>query len=970
MTGDLWWPHVYVPAQNPYDLSGVNPWGRWAYGPWFWPPTAGIQYPPVPNPYYDATCNPFLTAYCEPPMMPGTPNTSWAGEAFLDTPVVNGTAYPKLNVDAKAYRFRILNAAHDRFFNLQLYVADSTVAPGCPSCAPDSEVKMVPAVATLGWPAYWPGDGRAGGVPDPATAGPDWVQIANESGFLPRPAVIPTQPISWNADPTTFNFGNVSGHSLLLGPAERADVIVDFSAFAGRTLILYNDAPAAFPALDPRLDYYTGAPDMRDTGGVNTPQVGFGPNTRTIMQINVSGVGGAGLNPGLAAALTSAFATGQEPIIVGQPYLYNGVYNPSPTFFPYFLPSPTFPPGTFNGVSRIQDNTLNWQTVAGPGNYMTVPMQPKAIHDEMGAAYDEYGRMSAKLGLEVPFTQNLNQTFILKNYIDPATELVADSVAGIPTPGDGTQVWKITHNGVDTHPVHFHIFDVQLVNRVGWDGAIRLPDDNELGFKDTVRISPLEDTVVALRPVAPKLPFGIPNSIRPLNPAAPLGSTAGFTNLDQFGAPLVPATTNANVSFGWEYVWHCHILSHEEADMMRPIVLSVTTVLPAAPVLSRVGTTLPVDLAWTDATPVGPDPANPLNLGNPANEIGFRVERSVVTGGVPGPYSAIGKALANATTYRDSTVSASLSYRYRVVAYNASGETTSNFVSVAAAASAPTAPTNLTFVLQAGPQGQLNWTDNSNNETGFTVQRATNNTFTTGLTSFNVGANITTYTDATVVAGTTYYYRVIAVNGVLQSGPSNTVTVAVPVGGLVAPSNLTATPATNPLRIVLNWTDNATTETGFTIQRAADAAFSSSLVTYSVGANVTTYSNTTDVASGNTYYFRVRAEGSGGPTAWSNTAVAGPPAAPTSATASQGTGTQVVLQFMDNSTNESYFRIERSVNGGAYALRTIFPAAAGTGLRSYTDTTTTAGNTYTYRVMAVGVLGTSAAAVSNSVAIP
>ena len=40
-------------------------------------------------------------------------------------------------------------------------------------------------------------------------------------------------------------------HSLLLAPAERADVIVDFSKFAGKTLILYNDAPAAFPARVP-----------------------------------------------------------------------------------------------------------------------------------------------------------------------------------------------------------------------------------------------------------------------------------------------------------------------------------------------------------------------------------------------------------------------------------------------------------------------------------------------------------------------------------------------------------------------------------------------------------------------------------------------------------------------------------------------------------------------------------------------
>ena len=48
-------------------------------------------------------------------------------EAFMDTPLVNGTAYPYMEVEPKAYRFRILNAANDRFFNLQFYVADPAV---------------------------------------------------------------------------------------------------------------------------------------------------------------------------------------------------------------------------------------------------------------------------------------------------------------------------------------------------------------------------------------------------------------------------------------------------------------------------------------------------------------------------------------------------------------------------------------------------------------------------------------------------------------------------------------------------------------------------------------------------------------------------------------------------------------------------------------------------------------------------
>lgn len=91
------------------------------------------------------------------------------------------------------------------------------------------------------------------------------------------PAVVPAHPITWVTDPTVFNAGNVDQHSLLIAPAERHDVIVDFSEYAGQTLILYNGAPAAFPARDPRYDYYTGNPDLRDTGGAPSTLPGYGP---------------------------------------------------------------------------------------------------------------------------------------------------------------------------------------------------------------------------------------------------------------------------------------------------------------------------------------------------------------------------------------------------------------------------------------------------------------------------------------------------------------------------------------------------------------------------------------------------------------------------------------------------------------------------------------------------------------------
>ncbi len=598
VTGDLWWPHIYVPAQNPFQMDGANDYGRWHYGPWFFPP-ATPTYGTKANPY----ANPALGLANQPPEVPDIPNPSWGAEAFLDTPLINGTAYPKLAVTPNKYRFRILNAAHDRFFNLKFFVADTTNTnpnlgstgtihqPGFPAPAvvpTGTEVAMIPATLATAVVANnegfdWPADGREGGVPDPATRGPAIVQIGNEGGYLPTPVVLLNRPIQWNTDPTLFNVGNVldqreGGGTLMLGPAERADIIVDFSNFAGKTLILYNDSPAPVPALDPHYDYYTNAPIRSDIGGapeaypgagISTP-AGYGPNVRTLMKIEVSGSGGSApvndYDTAYVGALTTAFTgtTGifakyQEPIIVGQT-AYNANYGKTfPTTWPNW------------GYSRISDTSLSYMTPNGSlvSNY---PNEPKAIHDEMNSVFEEYGRLSAKLGLEIGRTNAGTATFTMQNFVDPPTEIVAK---------DQVQIWKITHNGVDTHPVHFHLFEVQLLNRVAWDGFIRQPDPNEIGWKDTVRMNPLEDTIVALRPLTVPTPFNVPNSVRPLNPAYPLGARdAGFSNLDPVtGNRTTTPTLNEVVNFGHEYVWHCHILSHEESDMMRAVVQNADSLL-------------------------------------------------------------------------------------------------------------------------------------------------------------------------------------------------------------------------------------------------------------------------------------------------------------------------------------------------------------------------------------------------------
>ena len=98
-----------MPAQNPGDPTGMSAFGRWMYGPWFWPPAADTMYGPIANPYYDPTCkldDPATWQYqtdpfCEPPLIPGTPNISAGMEQFNDTPIVNGTAYPTTTAAAR-----------------------------------------------------------------------------------------------------------------------------------------------------------------------------------------------------------------------------------------------------------------------------------------------------------------------------------------------------------------------------------------------------------------------------------------------------------------------------------------------------------------------------------------------------------------------------------------------------------------------------------------------------------------------------------------------------------------------------------------------------------------------------------------------------------------------------------------------------------------------------------------------------
>ena len=720
--GDLWLPHVYVPNQNPADVGGSNAFGRWDYGPWTLPGNQTVLLAGTPT-VGDVTIPCTSSAFPNQAVnCPITPNPSGTPESFMDTPVVNGKAYPILHVAPEAYRFQILSAGNDRSWNLQLYLADPLGFKNPVTNLP-TEVRMVPAIQPAAnapvplcttitpitntalfiglatavldasgnpingtglpancWPNFgagsqtagipiqqtmWAADGRAGGAPDPTMAGPPFIQIGTEGGLLPAAVVIPSMPTGYEANPRSVTITNVSVHGLWLGTAERADAIVDFSKAPAMcaakgvspcTLIMYNDAPTPAPAGDSRIDYFTGDGDQSIIGGAPNTLPGYGPNTRTIMQIVVDAPASVPAPPAfslptLTAALPGIFAQTQPVPIVPEPTYppASGAYSPTPTY------------------SLITDASLTFFPI-GSTTPVTYVDERKTIQELFTL---DYGRMNATLGVELALTNFLTQTTIPLGYIDPVTEVIRD--------GD-TQLWHITHNGVDTHFIHFHLFNVQVINRSAWDGTKRPPDQNELGWKDTVRMNPLEDILVALKPIRPIVPFPLRDSYRLMDVTMPVGSNCPdpanltvnsptpppcsiFTGRDPITNTPAP-TPNGVFNYGWEYVWHCHILGHEENDMMRAIAFNV---LPEAPSNLTVATAAAgLNLSWTD---------------NSASETGFTLERADDSGftvnlakttvsPISGSTDANGQGLTwgGTQTYNDTTATAG-PYFYRVQAF-------------------------------------------------------------------------------------------------------------------------------------------------------------------------------------------------------------------------------------------------------------------------------------------------------------
>jgi titin len=261
-----------------------------------------------------------------------------------------------------------------------------------------------------------------------------------------------------------------------------------------------------------------------------------------------------------------------------------------------------------------------------------------------------------------------------------------------------------------------------------------------------------------------------------------------------------------------------------------------------------------VNLGWTD---------------NASNETNYLVQRSTDGGATWTNLATLG---ANATSYADTTVSASTTYAYRVQAYNAT--ISSNYSNLAtvntpALPQVPATPINVAATANSSTQITVTWSDVAT-ETGYRVQRSGDgiNWTTVGT----VGANVTSFADTGLTPSTIYNYRVVAFNNVGDSAASAAVqaqTQAAPVTNTVpaAPTNLRITGGTST-SLILAWNDNSNNESGFSVERWNGFNW---VVLGTVPANTTSVQNIY-LFPYSVYYYRIRAYNSAGYSGYSNIA--------------------------------------------------------------------------------------------------
>jgi uncharacterized protein YxeA len=272
----------------------------------------------------------------------------------------------------------------------------------------------------------------------------------------------------------------------------------------------------------------------------------------------------------------------------------------------------------------------------------------------------------------------------------------------------------------------------------------------------------------------------------------------------------------------------------------------------------------------------------------------------------------------------------------------------------------PEPPSSLTAKTTSLSTIVLTWEDNSNDETGFIIQRKSGacdsaNSWSQIKTE---GANTTTYTNSGLTPNITYSYRVRAYNGDGNSAYSNCASAKTALSGTPkAPTNLKAT-SLSASQIKLTWTDNSTDNTGFKIYRKVGSGSWTVLPT-TPPANAVSYTdnNASDNTSATAYSYYIKACKDALCSPNTNTAVV--PYKPTGLTATAVSSSQVNLTWTDTSNNETGFQLYRKSGDCASPNSWSLVATKEANSTSHSNKGLSSGQTYSYRIRAYSRSGSA-----------
>ena len=411
--------------------------------------------------------------------------------------------------------------------------------------------------------------------------------------------VLPNRPIGYRYDRLDPTVLNVDGHTLLLAPGERADVLVDFSAVPpGSTLILYNDAPAPLPGFDPRYDQHTDAPDRTAEGGPPRTEPGYGPNTRTLLQFRVTGAPAPPYDlDRLRDRLPLAYAASQRAADRAAAGVRPGVRHPD----------------------RAGDDGAGARHLGDvhPGGRRR-PGDPadRGQGRRSRSSSREHGRLAGRLGVGHPQAGPLNPTTLPLGPTDPATEVLFATDPAVPGRRPDRRHPALADQR--QRPADRAAALRRLRRAAGQPGRLgrhaAAPARHGAGLEGDRPGQPPGGRGGGAAPGRPdrcrsSSATASGCSTRAARPAARTGST-----------PVSPAdgrpamVVNQLVNLGWEYRWHSQLAGHRDSGMSRPLVLRVApkapTGLTATPVPGS-ATALPaIALAWTSngGRPAGHQP--------------------------------------------------------------------------------------------------------------------------------------------------------------------------------------------------------------------------------------------------------------------------------------------------------------------------------------------------------------------------